>query len=507
MFDLIRRPDFFRVEYDGDINDCTVEFEINGRTLEIYLTAVKSEPRFVYLRWNVNIPQSALVLGDKWERSYGDLEWRHPDCESFYPWYILISEDDNTCGVGVKVRPASFVSFECDPAGVTARFDVRNGSRGVKLNGRRLLAASVVNESYEGISAFEAAKRFCRVMCTDPALPSFPVYGSNNWDYAYGKSSREDILKDARLIAELTEGLENRPFMVIDDGWTASNCTGPWLPGEHFGDMESLAKEFKDMGVRPGIWVRPLDDEKEMALHPDRCIKDEGKRCDPHLDPTHPEVKEYIRGFLRRIKSWGYELVKHDFTSFDLFGLWGKEMGGFVNEQRECRFYDETVTNAEVVTGLYGLIREETEGMIIIACNTFSHLAAGLAELARTGDDTSGRNWAVTRKMGVNTLGFRIAQNGAFYMADADCVGILGKNIPWSLNKQWLELLAKSGTPLFVSAQPDIIDEEQKRDLKAAFAAASVQTYEAEPLDWQINKYPAQWKINGETVSFDWYKA
>jgi len=44
--------------------------------------------------------------------------------------------------------------------------------------------------------------------------------------------------------------------------------------------------------------------------------------------------------------------------------------------------------------------------------------------------------------MGVNTLAFRLAQHNAFYMVDADCVGILGDNIPWEKNRQWLALLS-----------------------------------------------------------------
>ncbi|HEY0693180.1 MAG TPA: hypothetical protein VGD71_29570, partial [Kribbella sp.] len=31
----------------------------------------------VALRWAEAVPAGALVLGDAWERSYGDLQWRH----------------------------------------------------------------------------------------------------------------------------------------------------------------------------------------------------------------------------------------------------------------------------------------------------------------------------------------------------------------------------------------------------------------------------------------------
>ena len=105
--------------------------------------------------------------------------------------------------------------------------------------------------------------------------------------------------------------------------------------------------------------------------------------------------------------------------------------------------------------------REAAGNMYLIGCNTISHLSAGIFELNRIGDDTSGKEWARTRKMGVNTLGFRMVQHKTFYEADGDCVG-LTKAVPWDKNKQWMQLLAQSSAPLFISAQPDAVGNEQK---------------------------------------------
>ena len=41
-----------------------------------------------------------------------------------------------------------------------------------------------------------------------------------------------------------------------------------------------------------------------------------------------------------------------------------------------------------------------------------------------TGDDTSGLQWERTRQIGINTLAFRLPQNGSFYATGADCAGI-----------------------------------------------------------------------------------
>ena len=67
----------------------------------------------------------------------------------------------------------------------------------------------------------------------------------------------------------------------------------------------------------------------------------------------------------------------------------------------------------------------------------------------------------------------------------------------------WLELLAKSGSPLFVSAEPSALTDEIRKDLKGAFAINSLQKNEAEPLDWLYNNEPQRWMIDGEVREFD----
>lgn len=178
-----------------------------------------------------------------------------------------------------------------------------------------------------------------------------------------------------------------------------------------------------------------------------------------YLDPTIPEVKEHLRKIISRIKAWGYELIKHDFSTFDIFGNFGINLNGMITPDYGWTFHDKTKTSAEVILDFYRLLREEAGEMIIIGCNTISHLFAGIFELYRAGDDTSGKEWSRIRAYGINVLAFRMCQNNAFYKVDADCVGIIKNMIDWKLNRQWLDLLAKSGTPLFVSIQPDSLTD------------------------------------------------
>ena len=131
--------------------------------------------------------------------------------------------------------------------------------------------------------------------------------------------------------------------------------------------------------------------------------------------------------------------------------------------------------------------------MLILGCNTIGHLGAGLMHLNRTGDDTSGRIWERSRKMGVNTLAFRLPQHGAFYDVDADCVGING-SIPWEKNRQWAEVIARSGTPLFLSVKPGILKKEEEEELRSIMKIASEQKQHMIPMDWEdidVRRYGA----------------
>jgi alpha-galactosidase len=264
---------------------------------------------------------------------------------------------------------------------------------------------------------------------------------------------------------------------------------------------------MRRIGVQPGLWFRPLFtkervDENWRLAHPN-AAREYTRRGAYTLDPTVPEVAAKIRETTSLFDRWAYKLLKHDFSTYDLFGRWGFNMGAEITDSG-WHFADGTKTNAEIVGRLYRDIRQGAGNALVIGCNSIGHIGAGIFELQRIGDDTSGRDWNRTRKMGVNTLAFRACQHNNFFAVDADCVG-LTKQIPWQLNREWLQLLAFSGTPLFVSAAPDALGSEQRDALRQAFATASVKRTTAEPLDWLRNTEPAKWQNGGETKQFDWW--
>ncbi len=478
-----------------------------GAETAIVVSAPKASLTRIHVRWQLVLKTGLRYMGDHWERSYGDLAWRGLEPDRALPWYFLASDGQRTLAAGVKTNPAAFCFWQIDGAGVNLWFDVRNGGQGVMLGDRELTAATVIAEQYDGVSAYAAEHRLCRRMCESPRLPNEPVYGGNDWYYAYGHNSAEGILRDSTLIASLAVNQKNRPWMVVDDGWQLNPTGGPWREGNRrFPDMTKLSANMRSAGVKPGIWTRPLftmeNVPKSWRLDSSAIRKDEGPRGGSTLDPTVPEVQAAIEADIQKLKSWGYELIKHDFSTFDLLGRWGFAMGPQLTDDG-WSFADRSRTTAEITRAFYELLRKAAGETLLLGCNTVGHLTAGLFELQRIGDDTSGRDWNRTRKMGVNTLAFRAAQHGAFFAVDADCVG-LTHEVPWALNRQWLDLVARSGTPLFVSAAPDAVGPEQRSALKAAFAEAAQGGTTAEPLDWMDTNQPQRWLLHGKTAQYNW---
>ncbi len=469
----------------------------------ILVTAPNVNLEHLSMRWQINLPANPRVLGDHWERGYGDLEWRGVVPERRLPWYVVVMGSDKHLALGVKTQPASFASWRVDQAGISLDLDVRNGGSGVQLGSRELVAATIVSLSGPP-DAFKATKELCRRLCDRPLTTSHPVYGFNDWYYIYGNNSEQTILRDSATLTELASHA-NRPYSVIDAGWQVNaGCNGgPWGRGNaKFPDMAGLAQKMKNLGVRPGIWMRPLYGDASMAASRFLPLVPEKGTPREILDPSIPENLAQVTADVSRLREWGYELIKHDFSTWDILGKWGFQMEQDVTVPG-WHFSDRSRTTAEIISGLYKSIRVGAQDSVVIGCNTASHLAAGEFELQRTGDDTSGRQWERTRKMGINTLAFRMPQHGSFYECDADCVG-LTKDIPWTLNEQWLDLLAHSGAPLFVSADPTALGSVQREALKAAFTRAATRTEGAEPMDWMATTCPRVWKTSDGLKTYQW---
>ena len=524
----LRYPDYFSVFCESrafETSEHTAAFDdvksdictTDAKTLCIRLFAKETAVKYLKVRWNFTEKEKRTdiikVYGDAWERGYGDIEWRGIVPDRYMPWVCAVSNGSDRVSdtqgrftecFGVKTCPAAMCFWQYDANGITLWLDVRCGGEGVVLNGRTLGVCEILFGEYRDVSAFSALKKYYSLLCDTPLKVDHKIYGNNDWYYAYGQISHSAVIRDAELLADLCRGNTEKPYMVIDAGWEKNHLSAPW--GEfregRFYNMQELASEITARGVYPGIWIRPLRDVRYTVFAegaPQRCAND-GK----NLDPSHPDTLAYIKNTVSMLCDWGYKLIKHDFSTFDALGYWGFERKAEFAADG-WHFYDRTKTTAEIFIALNKAIYEAAKGKaVVLGCNVIGHLAAGMIHLNRTGDDTSGKDWEKVRKYGINTLAFRMLHHKAFYESDVDCIGITGL-IDWQLNRQWLDAVAHSGAPMFVSPDPDVIRETEKADLKIAYKANSVQEDELIPLDWMENVCPERWLLNGKPVTYNWY--
>ena len=468
--------------------------------LPVRVTNERKNLTYVHLRWDGRESETLLSIGDHWERSYGDLEWRGTIPERVMPWYFLTFDEDRVNGYGVKTQPSAFCFWQRDSEGITLSLDLRNGGEATELGIRELHACSVVMRmGAKGEPIWRAGQEFCKLMCPAPRLQTGPLFGLNDWNYAYGRNSATGILRDSDLIAALAPTGYVRPHIVIDDGWQDPS---------RFPSMSELASQIRHRQLRPGLWVRPLratTTTPQAWLLPDNRFGKGAPHNNLAFDPTHPDALNEIVSSVRMPVQWGFDFLKHDFTTYELFGLWGSDMSGGVTRPG-WQFHDRSRTNAEIVRDLYQVIRVAAgEQTTILGCNTVGHLAAGIFDSQRIADDTSGHDWERTRRYGVNGLSHRIAQHHTFFHIDPDCVAVT-PSVDWRLTSQWMDVVARSGTSLFLSPDPAAVTPEIKSAMKDAMFLAS-QGGHGFPLNPTSGTTPAQWRFlspNEVDRKYDW---
>lgn len=286
----LRKPDAISIYSDNkseifnntdtiNTGDVSLEIKKSGENLTVSVSADTTPLKYIRLYWHFDDTEkrkdAVKVLGDEWERGYGTMEWRPIVAERCMPWVCAVSNGSDLSGntdgrrtecFGVKVRPAAMCFWQYSAAGITLWLDIRCGGSGVIPSGRKVKLCEIVFSEYRDITAFEALKKYYRTLCNDPIFSRNKVYGANNWYYAYGNSSDSEILKDTKLLCDMCGGIENAPYMVIDDGWELNNCDAPCdVLREGFSDMKKLADEIRKMGARPGIWFRPLADGRHIS--------------------------------------------------------------------------------------------------------------------------------------------------------------------------------------------------------------------------------------------------
>ncbi len=480
--------------------DIAVEFADQTSSLDLHLLSPHTPVTHLHVRWRARVDEGLLCFGDDWERSYGTLCWQPIQPERVMPWYFATYDGHRLHAYGVQTGAGALCFWQLDPEGVSLWLNVSNGGEGVELGARRLhLAAIVSRKGEQDEEPLAALRAFCRKMCPEPRPLDRAVWGVNDWYYAYGHNSAQMLLAMTDIAMDLAPSHAPKPFTVVDDGWKDGS--------REFPSMAELASSIRNKGANPGIWIRPLiagpDTPTNLLLSPGRFGDRSERAREIAFDPTNPEAMARVEEKVKQVAAWGFELIKHDYSTYDLLGRWGIEMGASPTFPG-WHLHDRSRTNAEIIRALYESIRRTAGDRIrILGCNTVGHLCAGLFELQRTGDDTSGKEWERTRRMGVNTLAHRLCQHRTFFQLDADCVA-LTRDVPWSLTRQWLDVVARSKTALFISPDPSAIGAEQKNALREAFAVIASDGDQAEPASLFHGTTPEIWRSRNGEQEYAW---
>lgn len=501
---VLRQPDFtygatenspFRFEEKTTAtNDVKFEYVVDKNSARVIVYPSGSPVKFLKLRFCGDMRHVQSVYGDQWERGgvENTLEWRSVCADRHLPWFCYAKAEYAIACYGVKTCPDAFVSWQVDPHGVTLFINLLSGNNGTDLKAPIVACEVVELVSNEGEDAFFVAKRFAKIMCDKPIAVKSPIFGVNNWYWAYGQISRESVKQETDQIVRLCSGVKNRPYMIIDDGWQLNRTFGkgayiggPWLPNAKFGSMQATAEDIHSKGAKAGIWFRPLlriGDIPEEAKH-------EVTAGGVTLDVTHPYTLEQVESDAKTIKSWGYDLIKHDFTTFDILG-WGNINHGFINgkltsSNRVC--FDKTITMATAIKNLYKAIQRGAGDADVIGCNTISHLTAGIHSCYRVGGDTSGRSFEWTRSNGINSM-MRLPLNESFYLVDPDCA-CFTERVDKALNLDFLEMCAITGVTTLASITPNILTDKEEERINAIYRIADENTrrYSIKHYDRNVN--------------------
>lgn len=159
-----------------------------------------------------------------------------------------------------------------------------------------IVRAGRTDVSIEVTNPRGSAKSVLTIVGGDDALALTPPLGWNSWN-VWG-ASVDDAKVRAAADAMVSSGLaaHGYQFVNIDDGWEGKrDANGVLQPNEKFPDMKALADYVHSKGLKIGIYSSP---------GPRTCQGLPGSYLHEEIDA-------------RTWASWGFDLLKHDWCSYD----------------------------------------------------------------------------------------------------------------------------------------------------------------------------------------------
>lgn len=523
FFSVLRKPDKvigateqtpFRFE-ESNQEVCPIKYDyvVENGIGKVIVYPSGSPVKYLKLRFRGELNFVEKVYGDQWERAglNAYIEWRSVMANRCMPWFTYLYANNQTACYGIKTGADCFAFWQVDTHGITLFINLTCDNRGTDLK-EPLVACQVVELiGKKGEDAFKVAREFSKKLCDNPILPKQPIFGVNNWYWAYGEINDKIIEEETDYLLKMCKGTKNRPYMIIDDGWQINRTYGdvcyiggPWNEcNKNFESMDKTAKKIHDKGANAGLWFRPLQTKEEVLEEAILVRQNDGVVV---LDPSHPYTLEKVSKDVKRFADWGFDLIKHDFTIIDATGFapftCEKQTIQMVKDDR--KFFDNTKTTATILKNLYKTIQSAFGDKDVISCNAFGHLTAGIHSIHRIGNDNSGHSFEWTRRDGINSV-MRLPTNNLFYNADPDCAAFT-KKTKERPNLDFLRMCALTGMTTLASIVPGILSEEGLKEINEIFKIADENKcfYEIKNYDKNANPEEFVSPDGKDYVRFNW---
>jgi alpha-galactosidase len=235
-----------------------------------------------------------------------------------------------------------------------------------------------------------ALQRYAEAMAREMGarMPESIPTGWCSWYYYFTTVTEADILRNLRFLEQHRREVPVE-LVQIDDGYQAG--IGDWTTAnDKFpSGMSSLARDIKDAGFTPGIWLAPFlagERSRVFAEHPDWVIR--GDKDEPALamenwnqrnfglDCSNSEVTQWMETLFREVTgSWGYEYVKVDF-------LYGAAIPGKRRDPGSTRIDSYR-------RGMMAIRDGVGSSRFILGCGALMGSSVGIVDAQRIGPDVA----------------------------------------------------------------------------------------------------------------------